>query len=51
VLSVTEISQSFDALAMDARRNLAQAPPFKLDQFLCLAEHATTITYCARKVS
>jgi C4-dicarboxylate-specific signal transduction histidine kinase len=40
VLSVPEISQLFDALAMDARRNLAKAQPFKLDQFLCFAVYS-----------
>jgi MarR family transcriptional regulator, organic hydroperoxide resistance regulator len=40
VLGVTEISQLFDALAMDARRSFAKAPPFKLDQFLCFAVYS-----------
>jgi hypothetical protein len=39
-VSVTEISQLFDALAMDTRRNLAKAPPLKLDQFLCFAVYS-----------
>ena len=40
VLSAPEISQLFDALAIDARRNLAKAPPFKLDQFLCFGVYS-----------
>jgi C4-dicarboxylate-specific signal transduction histidine kinase len=40
VLRIAEISQLFDALATDARRNLAGAPPFKLDQFLCFAVYS-----------
>jgi C4-dicarboxylate-specific signal transduction histidine kinase len=40
VLSVPEISQLFDALAIDTRRNLAKAQPFKLDQFLCFAVYS-----------
>jgi hypothetical protein len=40
VLSAPEISQLFDALAIDARRNLAKAQPFKLDQFLCFAVYS-----------
>jgi hypothetical protein len=34
VLSVTEISQLFDALATDTRRNLAKAPPLELKDAL-----------------
>jgi MarR family transcriptional regulator, organic hydroperoxide resistance regulator len=40
VLSAPEISQLFDALAIDARRNSAKAQPFKLDQFLCFAVYS-----------
>jgi len=40
VLSVTEISQLFDALAMDTRRNMAKAPPLKLDSRGDCIKHA-----------